>query len=454
MEKSLFYPLDQEGLTTLQIQYDWKTGDVYLSASKDWDENLDWSRYNRDFYVESIKTHDARYLNEQEVWDLFEKYDTKDYLEEVIDLLRQGKHFGITCYWNKALDIKFMGNVHSRRRGINNGKHATLGGGIRRHSKDDPELEVIIDGLNLGRAMSYKNVGADLPMGGDKVTVIMDELDLNNMQQIGYLAFALDSMRQETGPDMGFPPAMTDAMIDNEYSYQYTCGPNGPLGSSGPPTAYGVFISLVEAAKFLGDDGTMDGWSFSVQGLGEVGAAYVKELAEKVPNVKIIVTDIDKKAVDACVSEWQAKGIDITSCDPDEILYQDVDVVGPFAMGGVIYEEMIPKLKCKMIWGSANNQIRASSVEEEIRVAKLLDEAGILFQADWYQNAGGIIFAWEEVCKQKAAKLDRVYEAISETLPRQTRDNLAEAKQLGITPTENAYRKANESLFGPLPFDK
>ena len=80
MEKSLFYPLDQEGLTTLQIQYDWKTGDVYLAASKDWEEDLDWSRYNRDFYVESIKTHDARYLGEQEVWDIFEKYDMKDYL--------------------------------------------------------------------------------------------------------------------------------------------------------------------------------------------------------------------------------------------------------------------------------------------------------------------------------------------------------------------------------------
>ena len=452
MEKSLFYPLDQEGLTTLQIQHDWKTGDYYLAASKDWEDDLDWSRYNRDFYVESIKTHDAKYLNEQEVWDIFEKYGMKDYLEEVLDLLRQGRHFGITCYYNKTLDIKFMGNVHSRRRGINNGKHATLGGGIRRHEKTDPELEVIIDGLNLGRAMSYKNVAGDLPMGGDKCTVIMDELDLNNFQQIGFLAFALDSMRQETGPDMGFPPAMTDAMIDNEYSYQYTCGPNGPLGSSGPPTAYGVFIAQVEAAKFVGDDGTMDGWSFAIQGVGEVGAAYVRELAEKVPNVKIIIADIDQAAVDALVEEFQAKGVDISSCDPDEILYQDVDVVGPFAMGGVIYEEMIPKLKCKMIWGSANNQLKASSVEEEIRLAKILDEAGILFQADWWHNTAGIIFAWEEVCNQKAASLENVYKRISETLPRLTKENLAEAKELGVTPTENAYRRAEDALFGDLGY--
>ncbi len=35
MEKrSLFYPLDQEGLTTLRIQYDWKTGNVFCRHQK------------------------------------------------------------------------------------------------------------------------------------------------------------------------------------------------------------------------------------------------------------------------------------------------------------------------------------------------------------------------------------------------------------------------------------
>ena len=35
MEKrSLFYPLDQEGLTTLRIQYDWKTGNVFFAGIK------------------------------------------------------------------------------------------------------------------------------------------------------------------------------------------------------------------------------------------------------------------------------------------------------------------------------------------------------------------------------------------------------------------------------------
>ena len=450
MDRSIFTPLAQECLTTLRIYYDWKSDEVFLAASKDWDDDLDWSRYNRDFYVESIKTHNAKYLNEQEVKDMFERYELTDYLEEVVELMRKGRHFGIIAYLNEKLDIRYMGNIHNRKCGINNGKHATVGGGIRRHEKNERELDVIIDGLNLGRAMSFKNVAGELPMGGIKSTVMMDPLDLENFQQVGFLAFALDSMRCETGPDMGFPTEMTDVMIDNGYSYQYTCGPNGPLGSSGPPTAYGVYIALEEAAKFLGHD-NMNGWSFACQGLGEVGWSMVKEICTKVENPHLIVADMDQEVVNRCVSKWSKEGIDIKAGSVDDILYQDVDVVVPCAIGGIFSEENIDKLKCKIIWGSANNQIKASGQEEEIRLAKKIADRGILFQTDWWHNTAGVMFAWEEVCFQKMADLKHVYEVISDVLPRLTRENLKEAKERGITPTENAYRQVEKILYGDAP---
>lgn len=448
--RGLAYVMDQEDLTTMRIFYDFKTDEVFLSASKDWDEDLDWSRYNKDFYAESIKTHNAKYLNEQEVYAVFEKHGLSDYLKEVISLLQQGKHFGILAFWNKKLDIFYMGNQHSRKCGLNNGKHATLGGGIRRHRKDELEIDVVIDGLNLGRAMSFKNMAGELPMGGIKSTVTMDELDLNDMQQMGFLGFALDMQRCETGPDMGFPIEMTDVMIREGYSHQYTCGPSGPLGSSGPPTAYGVFISLQEAVKFLGYD-NMDGWSFACQGLGQVGYSMVREICEKVKNPKVIVADARPEAVEKCVAEFSAKGIDITAGSVDDILLQDVDVVVPCAIGGVFDEENIPKLKCKIIWGSANNQIKASSQEEEIRLAEKIAERGILFQTDWWHNTAGVMFAWEEVCKQERADINHVYKVISDVLPRLTKENLREAKELGLTPTANAYRRCEEVLYGDAP---
>lgn len=452
MEKSIFIPLKGEDLTTLRIFYNWKTDEVFLSASKDWDDDLDWSRYNKDFYVESIKTHNAKYLNEQEVKDMFEKYNLTGYLEEIIALLREGRHFGIIAYLNQKLDIKYMGNIHNRKCGINNGKHATVGGGIRRHEKSDEEIDVIIDGLNLGRAMSFKNVAGELPMGGIKSTVIMDPLDLNDFQQIGFLGFALDSMRCETGPDMGFPIEMTDVMIENGYSHQYTCGPHGPLGSSGPPTAYGVYIALEEAVKFLGHD-NMDGWSFACQGLGQVGWSMVEEICTKVKNPHVIVADTNQEVVDKCIKTWSEKGIDIKSCDVKDVLFQEVDVVVPCAIGGIFTEENIGDLKCKIIWGSANNQIKASGQEEEIRLAQLIADRGILFQTDWWHNTAGVMFAWEEVCFQERADIEHVYKVISDVLPRLTRENLKDAKERGLTPTANAYRKVEGILYGddPLP---
>ena len=116
-----------------------------------------------------------------------------------------------------------------------------------------------------------------------------------------------------------------------------------------------------------------------------------------------------------------------------------------------IYENNIPNLQCKIIWGSANNQMKASSQEEEIRLAKMVADRGILFQTDWWHNTAGVMFAWEEVCKQEKADINHTYKEISEVMPRQTRENLEEAKELGITPTENAYRICEEILYGDAP---
>lgn len=447
-KKSLFYPLDQEGLTTLRIQYDWKTGDSCLQASKDWDEDLDWSRYNHDFYVESVKTKAGRLLNDGETRAIFEKYGLTAYLAEVLDLLRQGRHFGIDCLYHQGYDIQFLGNMHSRKRGINNTRFGILQGGIRRHPKSDPEIEVIIDGLNLARAMTFKNIAGELPVGGSKSCVVMDELDLNNLKHMGFLGFCIDELRTGTGPDMGFPPEMTDVMKDQGYSVQYTCGPKGPLGASGKPTAYGVYLAMKEAVKFVRGSDDMTGMSFAVQGLGQVGGHLAQYLAEEVKNVKLYVTDVYAPAVRKFIDTYQAKGVDVTEVKPDEILFCDVDVVCPCASGGVLDEEAIAKLKCGIIFGGANNQIKASSIEEECRLAKIIADRGILFQTDWWHNTAGVMFGYEEYRHQNEASLDRIYRDIEKVLPKNTRLNLNKAKELGITPTECAYQTCHEEIYG------
>lgn len=444
MKKSLFTPLKEEGYTTLKIRHNWKKGTFRLYIAKDWDQDLDFSKYNKEFYCDDILTDSAVYLGTKEVRDLYKKYDLEEYLDEILDLVKQGRHFGMDCYYNDKFNIKFMCNQHSRKLGINKKRHAIMAGGIRRHPLEDEEKEVIIDGLNLGRAMSFKNVAAGIDFGGCKTTVHMDELDLENMEIMGFLAYAMDNCRTMTGPDMYFPTEMADVMNDN-FSVQYTNGPkNSPLGETGKPTAYGAYLALKQAVKFKTGSESLDGMKIAVQGLGAVGWYMVEYLMKE--DVKLYITARKQSTVDKFVAEHTSDKI--IPVDNTEILNLDCDILCPCAIGGIITEELIPKLKFKYIFGPANNQLRASSQDEEERLAKLLADKGILFQTEWWHNTAGVICGAEEYLYGKDATYEGLERKIEEILPVKTWENLNKAKELGITPTECAYKTCYDIIYG------
>jgi leucine dehydrogenase len=68
-----------------------------------------------------------------------------------------------------------------------------------------------------------------------------------------------------------------------------------------------------------------------------------------------------------------------------DILYADADVLAPCALGAILHEESIPRIRARIIAGGANNQLR--SPEDGQRLA----DAGILYAPDYVINAGGVI---------------------------------------------------------------
>lgn len=130
--ESLFTPLREEGLTYLLINWDWKKETLRFEAKKEWETDIDFSRYNKDWMDENILTDDVKLLNTKQVLEMYEKYGLTDYLMSVVDLLKQGRHYGIKCFYNAKHDIRFMCNIHSWKLGLKNRQHATLSGGIRR----------------------------------------------------------------------------------------------------------------------------------------------------------------------------------------------------------------------------------------------------------------------------------------------------------------------------------
>ena len=442
---SLFAPLKAEGLTTLKINYDYRTGKVYFYCAREWEPDLAFSGYNRDFYAESILTDSARYLGTAEVRALYERYNLSGYLEEVVGLLRKGRHFGMECYYNDRYDIRFICNIHSLRLGANNRYRATTAGGTRRHGFETPEIDVIVDGLNLGRGMTFKNVAAGLDFGGSKTTVHMEPLTqerMENLDLMGFLAFATDRCRVVTAADMNLPTQMSD-VISEHFSAQYVCGPSTPIGETGRPTAYGVYLALRQAVKFDTGSDSLEGMSVALQGLGTVGWHLAGHLLSE--KVRLCVDDIDKKVVDDLIASYPEA--DIVPVEGD-VLELEADIFCPCAIGGILHEGNIPKLRFRYIMGGANNVLKATSQEEEIRLAGLLADRGILYQTEWWHNTAGVLCGVEHYLHGESATYESFIAKVEKIVPARTWENLSKSKELGITPTENAYRMCQEIIYG------
>ena len=440
---SIFNVLKAENLTTLKIRYDFRTDIFRFTAGREWDESVNFSQYNKTFTVHSILTDENIYLGTAQVIAMIEKYGLVEYFEQVKDLIRQGKHFGVDMLYNDKFNIRFICGLHSLKRGINSKSHAMMAGATRRHSFDSTELEVFVDALNLSRAMSFKNIAAQIPFGGCKSAIQMDMLDISNMEVMGFLAYACDSTRCVTGPDVSMPKEMVKIMNSN-FTMQYCGGPGSALGDTAVPTAYGVYLALKQAVKFKTGSDSLDGMSVAIQGMGAVGYAMAQNIAKE--KTKLYIANRSPERVERFMKEHP--DCDVTPIPFDEILKVDADVLCPCAIGGILGEEEIAAIKFKYIFGGGNNQLRATNQEDEIRLAKLLDKRGILFQTEWWHNCAGVLAAVMEYTYGFSKTGDDLIKAVEEIVPSQTWKNLSRAKELGITPTESAYYNCKDLIYG------
>ena len=122
----------------------------------------------------------------------------------------------------------------------------------------------------------------------------------------------------------------------------------------------------------------------SVQGLGNVAYTLCEYLYKE--GAKLIVTDINQAAIDRVVNDFGAIAV-----NPDAIYDQDVDIFSPCALGAIINDDTITRLRAKVIAGSANNQLAES------KHGKALHEMGIIYAPDYVINAGGVINVADEL---------------------------------------------------------
>ncbi|AUZ31249.1 Leu/Phe/Val dehydrogenase [Bacillus licheniformis] len=295
----------------------------------------------------------------------------------------------------------------------------TLGpalGGTRMWTYESEEA-AIEDALRLARGMTYKNAAAGLNLGGGKTVIIGDPRKDKNEEMFRAFGRYIQGLngRYITAEDVGTTVEDMDIIHDET---DFVTGISPAFGSSGNPspvTAYGVYKGMKAAAKAAFGTVSLEGKTVAVQGVGNVAYNLCRHLHEE--GAKLIVTDINKEAVERAVAEFGARAV-----DPDDIYSQECDIYAPCALGATINDDTIPQLKAKVIAGAANNQLK------ETRHGDQIHDMGIVYAPDYVINAGGVINVADELygynSERALKKVEGIYGNIERVLEISKRDRI------------------------------
>lgn len=347
-------------------------------------------------------------------------------------------HEQIAFFHDKESGLKAIIGVHSTVLG------PSLGG--CRMWKYTDEQAALRDVLRLSRGMTYKAAVAGLNLGGGKAVVMADARTEKTPQMLKAFGKAVEAMggRYITAEDVG----MSVGDIDTIRGYTKHAVGGSNEGGSGDPsvmTAFGVFQGMKAALKSSGMGESLEGARVAIQGVGNVGYHLASYLSAA--GAKLIISDIYPNQVEKIVQEFGAEVV-----APDQIYAVDCDVFAPCALGAILNARTIPQLKCKIVAGSANNQLEADSD------GFALFQRGIVYAPDYAINSGGLINVAAELdgynYEKVLGKVSQVHNTIASILelsktqnipPHQAADamaekRLAEAKKLAAEPEKAVAR--------------
>ncbi|HMR18434.1 MAG TPA: Glu/Leu/Phe/Val dehydrogenase family protein, partial [Sphingobacterium sp.] len=195
--------------------------------------------------------------------------------------------------------------------------------------------------------------------------------------------------------------------------------------------ARGVFYGIKAALKEAYGDDSLAGRKVAVQGVGSVGEHLVAMLRSE--NARVYVSDMTEDRKMKVATKYKAEPIQYATS------YElDVDVYAPCALGGTVNPDTIPKMRCKIIAGSANNQLK-----EEEKTIQLLKENNILYTPDFLINSGALISCFSELegygTERTEALIRNIYNA--------TRSVLQKSRDENITTFEAAKQLAEKRIF-------
>jgi len=298
---------------------------------------------------------------------------------DLFDQMQKEGHEQVVFCHDRASGLKLVIAIHD----------TTLGpalGGCRMWPYANEEAAVT-DALRLSKGMTYKSAAAGMNHGGGKCVIWGNPATDKSEELFRALGRFIGGLRGRmvTGTDVGTVPddfvwahAETDFLVALPEAY-------GGSGDSSVITAFGVWRGMKAAAREVWQEDSLKGRHIAVQGLGKVGAKLVDHLAEE--GCRLTVTDVNPDYANRVKDKYPQ----VALVAAEEIYGVDCDIFSPCALGAIINDQTLPRLRCRVVAGSANNQLA------EPRHGEALQERGILYCPDYVINSGGLIQVADEL---------------------------------------------------------
>jgi len=269
------------------------------------------------------------------------------------------------------------------------------------------EQEALEDATKTAPQATNRAALANIPFGGASAAVFCrageEDKRAQFFRSFGKLIDTLEGQVIAT-EDLG---CNMEDVNNIKNSTPFCCGgSNGGPGDSAYFTALGVLRSIEACVRHVYKTNSLQDVKVAVLGVGRVGFQLCEML--HIAGVKLYVADIFSEHVQRAQEELGAKVI-----RPREIIEQKVDVISPCAIGSLLDDSTIPRLNCKIIAGSSNNQL-----VKPYRHARMIHNRELIYAPDFAVNAGALYTNACEIDNHDASYSTILVNGIHDTIDR------------------------------------
>ena len=341
------------------------------------------------------------------------------------DLLRQWDGEHAVVRYDAASGTWIFVCIHSTRLG-------PAMGGTRLKTYDEP-AQALEDGLRLAAGMTRKLAVLGLPCGGGKAVLAVPEVPSGDERRRLFERYAdlIESLGGSyvTGPDVN----TARGHGRDRRAHRRTSS-----AAASRTAARAIRASTPRSASSTAS--ARRSRTRSDRTIRPAGRCSSRARAPSAPSSRGCCSTRARSCSSATSTRSARAPPAATPVAPDAALELECDVYAPCALGATLNADSIPRLRCRVVAGGANNQLATPADGERLRAA------GILYAPDYVINGGGALHGIGlESLGWDAGRLEREVAGIGDTLTGIYR----QADAAGITTSEAAERLAAERLAQP-----